>query len=64
MRTSPLYEAALEIAEEHSYDIYDALVVAAALQAGPTILYSGDLRDRHPIEKQLTIRNPVAKSSD
>ncbi|HLJ88584.1 MAG TPA: PIN domain-containing protein [Candidatus Angelobacter sp.] len=52
------HEAALKIAEKHGYGIYDALVVAAALEAGCTILYSEDLHDGQKIDKKLTIRNP------
>lgn len=56
--TIEVHEAALKIAEKHGYNIYDALVVAAALEAGCTALYSEDLRDGQKIDGQLTIRNP------
>ena len=52
------HEAALKIAEDHGYEIYDALVVAAALDAGCAVLYSEDLQDRQVINGKLTIRNP------
>ena len=61
--TVEMHEAALEIAEKHGYNIYDALVVAAALEAGCATLYSEDLRDGQTIDGQLTIRNPFARSS-
>jgi len=61
--TMELHEAALKIAEKHGYNIYDALVVAAALEAGCSILYSEDLQDGQTIDGQLTIRNPFAASS-
>jgi predicted nucleic acid-binding protein len=57
------HETALRIAAKHSYNIYDALVIAAALEAGCATLYSEDLHDGQTIEGQLTIRNPFAKSS-
>jgi len=38
--TIEMHEAALKIAEKHGYNIYDALVVAAALEAGCATLYS------------------------
>jgi len=58
-----MHEAALKIAEKRGYNIYDALVVAAALEAGCAILYSEDLHDGQTINGQLTIRNPFARSS-
>ncbi len=61
--TMEMHEAALKIAVQHGYGIYDALVVAAALEAGCAILYSEDLQDGQTINGQLTIRNPFAQSS-
>jgi predicted nucleic acid-binding protein len=61
--TMEMHEAALKIAKKHGYNIYDALVVAAALEAGCATLYSEDLHDGQMIDGQLTIRNPFAKSS-
>ncbi|HEY4978786.1 MAG TPA: PIN domain-containing protein [Candidatus Acidoferrum sp.] len=61
--TIKLHEAALKIAEKHGYNIYDALVVAAALETGCATLYSEDLHDGQTIDGQLTIRNPFARSS-
>ena len=60
--TLEIHEAALKIAKKHGYNIYDALVVAAALQAGCPILYSEDLHDGQTFDGQLTIRNPFAGS--
>jgi len=61
--TMGMHQAALGIAQKHGYNIYDALVVAAALQAGCTTLYSEDLRDGQTIGGQLTIRNPFSPAS-
>ncbi|MBZ5643154.1 MAG: PIN domain-containing protein [Acidobacteriia bacterium] len=58
--TIELHVAALKIAEKYGYNIYDALVVAAALEAGCATLYSEDFQDGRTIEGQLTIRNPFA----
>ena len=57
------HEAAITIAQKHGYNIYDALVVATALEAGCAVLYSEDLHDGQTIDGQLTIRNPFAPSS-
>jgi predicted nucleic acid-binding protein len=61
--TIEIHDAALKIAEKHGYNIYDALVVSAALEAGCTTLYSEDLHDGQSIDGQLTIRNPFVGSS-
>jgi predicted nucleic acid-binding protein len=61
--TMETHEAAVRIAKEHGYNIYDALVVAAALEAGCATLYCEDLHDGQTIDGQLTIRNPFARPS-
>jgi len=61
--TIETHEAALKIADKHGYNIYDALAVSAALEAGCTTLYSEDLPDGQTIDGQLTIRNPFVGSS-
>ena len=61
--TVETHEAALRIAATHGYNIYDALVIAAALEAGCGTLYSEELRDGQTIDGKLTIRNPFVKSS-
>ena len=56
--TLDTHNEALTIAEKYGYRIYDALIVASALEARCTILYSEDMRDGQVIDHQLTIRNP------
>ncbi len=56
--TLDTHQEALSIAERYGYGIYDALMVASALEARCTILYSEDLQDGQVIERHLTIRNP------
>jgi predicted nucleic acid-binding protein len=56
--TIETHEAALRIAVEYGYHIYDALVAAAALQANCTTLYSEDLQDGQVIHGRITVRNP------
>jgi predicted nucleic acid-binding protein len=56
--TIETHEAALRIAAQYGYHIYDALVAAAALEADCTTLYSEDLQDGQVIDGRLTIRNP------
>jgi len=56
--TTAIHEAALRIAEDYGYGIYDALVVSAALQAECGTLCSEDLQDGQVIDGKLTIQNP------
>jgi predicted nucleic acid-binding protein len=59
-RISPnpaLYQRGLDIQARYRYGFYDALIIAAALDAGCTRLYSEDLQHGQQIEG-LTIRNP------
>jgi len=51
------HEAALEIAARYGYPIYDALILAAALEAGCDTLYTEDMQNGQSIGP-LTIRNP------
>ena len=60
--TIETHEAALRIAARYGYQIYDALILAAALEAGCTVLYSEDTQDGQKIDS-LTVRNPFVKPS-
>jgi predicted nucleic acid-binding protein len=51
------HEAALAIAARYGYHIYDALILAAALESHCEILYTEDMRNGQVIGP-LTIRNP------
>jgi predicted nucleic acid-binding protein len=57
--TVQTHDAAIEIARRYGFHIYDALIIAAAIQSGSSVLYSEDLQDGQRIEG-LTIRNPFA----
>jgi predicted nucleic acid-binding protein len=48
------------IAERYKLGIYDALIIAAALEAGCDTLYSEDMQDGLVIDDRLAIRNPFA----
>jgi len=56
--TAQTHETALRIAEQYSYGIADALIPAAALEAGCATLYSEDFREGQIIDGQPTIRDP------
>lgn len=59
--TLDIHEAARTIAEKLGCNIYDALVVSAALEGGCNTLYSEDFQDGQVIDGQLTVRNPFGR---
>ena len=50
------HDRAIDVAEYHHLSILDALIVASALAAGCSTLWSEDLHHGHRIE-MLTVRN-------
>ena len=57
-----LYQRALDLRERYGFSFYDSLIVAAALEAGCTRLYSEDMQHGQQIQ-YLTIHNPFADES-
>jgi predicted nucleic acid-binding protein len=57
MPSENLYRRALDLKTRYRYSFYDSLIVAAALEAGCTRLFSEDLQHGQQIEG-LTIENP------
>ena len=53
-----MHTNAVRIAERHRYGIFDALIIAAALQAGCGVLWSEDMQDGLVIDGRLRIANP------
>jgi predicted nucleic acid-binding protein len=58
--TLSIHESGIAIANRTRYQFYDALIIAAALEAGCATLFSEDLHDGQVIDGRLTIRNPFA----
>jgi predicted nucleic acid-binding protein len=52
------HQDALTIAEKYRFGIFDALIVASALEANCPVLYSEDMRDGQVIDGRMRIRNP------
>jgi predicted nucleic acid-binding protein len=50
--------AALTVAERYGFSHYDSLIVATALEAGCSTLYSEDMQHGQLIDNRLTIINP------
>jgi predicted nucleic acid-binding protein len=51
------HDLGLDLAERYRFSVYDSLIVAAAIRAGCTVLYSEDLHHDQKIDR-LRIRNP------
>lgn len=56
--TLQIHEEAVGIAQRYGVGIYDALIVASALEANCDVLYSEDLQDGQLIDGRVKIRNP------
>jgi predicted nucleic acid-binding protein len=54
------HDLGIEVAQRYGYAIYDASILASALMADCTTLYSEDMQSGQLIERRLTIRNPFA----
>lgn len=52
------YDRATALCERYGYSVYDGMILAAALMAGCTTLYSEDLHHGQIIDERLTIENP------
>ena len=55
--SASLYQDAISIQGRYGFSFYDSLIVAAALEAGCTRLYSEDLQNGQQVQR-LTIVNP------
>ena len=62
MPSGQIYQKALQIQQETQYRFYDSLIVAAALESGASIPYSGDLQHGRTIG-HLRIANPFLTDS-
>lgn len=57
MPSAALYQRGLQVQDRYRFSFYDSLIVAAALEAGCTTLYSEDMQHGQQIDG-LTIENP------
>ena len=53
------HTAALRIAEPYGYSIFDTLIVASALGANCSVLWSEDTQDGIIVDARLCIANPL-----
>ena len=56
--TTKIHQRGLQVAERYQFSFYDALIVAAALEARCTRLYTEDLQHGQIIDDTLTVVNP------
>ncbi|MFD1941199.1 PIN domain-containing protein [Paradevosia shaoguanensis] len=56
--TVEIHLAGLALAGEHDLSIYDAMIVASALEAGCDVLYSEDMQAGRVFEGRLRLVNP------
>lgn len=56
--TVQTHERGIALAHRHQLSVYDAMIVAAALEAGCSTLVSEDLSNGQRFESRLTVRNP------
>ena len=54
------HEVGRALAERYRFSVYDAMIVAAALISGCTILWTEDMQSGLLVEDQLRIVNPFA----
>ena len=61
--TVETHDRGRDVAERYGLSVYDAMIVAAALLAGCTVLYSEDMQDGLLADKQLRIANPFKSAA-
>jgi predicted nucleic acid-binding protein len=59
--TVEIHEKGLALAERYRFSIYDAMIVASALNAECNILWSEDMQAGIKIENKLRVLNPFAR---
>lgn len=60
--TIETHQRGLALAERYGLSLYDAMIAAAALEAGCDTLWSEDLQHRMVLEKRLRVANPFLRS--
>ena len=57
--TVETHDRGRDVAERYGLSVYDSMIVAAALLAGCTVLYSEDMQDGLVVDKRLRVANPL-----
>ena len=61
--SASIFAAAMTLSTDHRLQIFDAMILAAAAEAGADVLLSEDLQDGFTW-RGLTVRNPFAEAPD
>jgi predicted nucleic acid-binding protein len=61
--TEQTHHRAVDLARGYGFGLYDALIVAAALEAKCTMLVTEDLQDGQVIASRLTVHNPFREKA-
>lgn len=61
--STEIFDAAVELATDHQFQIYDAIIMAAAVRARCDLLLSEDMQDGF-VWRGVTIANPFAATLD
>lgn len=56
--TPTVHDRGLDLLDAHSLSVYDAMIVAAALEAECHTLWTEDMQHGREVDQQLTLRNP------
>ncbi len=59
--TLETHRRGLQLAERYGYSVYDAMILAAALESGCKQLLTEDLQHQQRVESTLDIVNPFAR---
>lgn len=54
------HDLGMTLAQKNGFEVYDAMIVAAALEAGCDTLLSDDFQSGLVVDNRLTIRNPFS----
>lgn len=57
------HSLALDMVERHGFAVYDALIVASALENGCKVLFTEDLQHGLRVERKLAVRNPFIQTA-
>jgi len=58
--TPEIHQHGITLAERHGFSLWDAMVVASAIEAGCDRLWSEDFQNGMEIDHRLTIANPFS----
>lgn len=59
--TTEIHDSARRLARRHQLSLYDANIVAAAIDTGAAVVWSEDMHDGLVIEHTVTVMNPFRK---